>query len=174
MYRSEKLARPDGKPASQYGGIELVDIRGTRVGRFLHRPQDRCRGSSASFGDDFDERTQPFQGQLLDAFALCCCDPLKAPHNVVRYFDVQVCHPRTLPVRLCRMAEAEAKPSCRSRSVRGGISTVWATNQPSGFAETGRCLRREAKTPSGGGTESRDGAHGNPSVAPTICPPFRD
>jgi hypothetical protein len=57
------------------------------VARFLHRPQNRCRGPRASLGDELDERTQPFQGQLLDALALCGRDPLKAPHKAVRHFD---------------------------------------------------------------------------------------
>jgi len=67
----KKVARPDGKPAGRYGGIELVNIRRTRVGRFSHRP-DRRRGSSPGFRYDFDERTQTFNQHAdyaLDRFA---------------------------------------------------------------------------------------------------------
>jgi hypothetical protein len=40
------------------------------------------------------------EGELLDALALCCRDPLKAPHKVVWHFDDQVRHLRT-PLSKC-------------------------------------------------------------------------
>jgi len=74
-----------------------------RVHQHPQHLQDRRRRSCARFGASLDERSQPFKGQLLDALALCCCDPLKATHKVVRNFDDQVRHDVCSLFRLCRM-----------------------------------------------------------------------
>src|ERR1019366_5398886 len=109
----KEVTCPDRKPAGSDEGIEFLDVRSRWVGCFLHGAQDRGWGSGTTFGDVFDERNQPLQGQLLDALALCCCDSLKAPRKVVRHFDIQVCHRTALLYPIVTAAGDGAKPTYR-------------------------------------------------------------
>ena len=93
----KQISRPDREPTGRYSSVELIHIGGTRVRRFLHHPQD-CRGRpGTSFGDDSGERTQLFQGQLLDGLALCRRDAFEAPNQVVRHYNGEVRHPVNTP-----------------------------------------------------------------------------
>lgn len=89
--------------AGRYGRIQFVNIRGCRVGRFLHHTQDGGRGPRTKFGIHFHERTEAFQGTLLDALALSRCDRLQAAHKSSGTSIVRFAMTRA-PVLLCRMA----------------------------------------------------------------------
>ncbi len=121
---SKEVACPNREPAGLDGCIKLVDIRWTRVGRFPHCAQDRRRGSGAGCGTGVDERDQPLQCQLFDAFALRGLDSLKAPYEVVRYFDGQARHLHVLPVILCRIGQSRGIVIEMGRvwSRRGGVA----------------------------------------------------
>jgi hypothetical protein len=83
----EQISRPDSQPAGRYGSVELIRIRRTGVRRFLYRPQDRSRRPETIQGGDPDERTQLFEGQLLDALPLRRRDTLEAAKQIVRHFN---------------------------------------------------------------------------------------
>jgi hypothetical protein len=76
---------------------------------------------------------------LLNALALCRGDPLKVPHNVVWHVDDEVRHPRTLPVRSCRIAEEDAKPSRRGVE-RAGTDRGLSEGAPWSFSDGARSM----------------------------------
>src|ERR1035437_2399258 len=51
----KEVARPDGKPAGRDEGIELVNVRSSWVGWFLHHPQDCGWGSGTTSGTSASE-----------------------------------------------------------------------------------------------------------------------